>query len=111
MPRGMPQINTYQNRAKDLADAGRIGEAIVLLEEAVARCAENAGICKLLAALNLRIHEIRAFQNWCHEALRIDEADAEPHQMLAAYFQSQQRDFEAEEELQAAARKMAKISR
>jgi hypothetical protein len=101
----MPQTSGYLEQAQALAASGEIGEAIILLEECVATCRDSAPVCKLLAELNLRIDEVRAFQNWCHEALRIDEKDPEPHRMLAAYFSSHGRDFEAEEELAAAARK------
>lgn len=104
----MPQTKGYLDRAQALAAAGEIGKAIVLLEECVATCKDSAAVCKLLAALNLRIDEVRAFQNWCHEALRIDENDPEPHRMLAAYFTAKQRDFEAEEEIEAALRKEAR---
>lgn len=104
----MPQTSAYLDRAQALAGAGQIGEAIILLEECVATCSDSAAVCKLLAALHLRIDEVRAFQNWCHEALRIEEDDPEPHHMLAAYFFANQRDFEGEEELAAAARKNAR---
>jgi Tfp pilus assembly protein PilF len=91
----MPE--SYLSQAEVLAEAGQIGEAILLLEEAVETNRETAGIAKLLARLSLRINEVRAFQNWCHEALRMDPNDIEVYQMMEDYFRSVGRDFEADE--------------
>jgi tetratricopeptide (TPR) repeat protein len=91
----MPE--SYLSRAEALAANGQIGEAIELLEEAVESDRETAGIAKLLAKLSLRINEVRAFQNWCHEALRMDPKDLEVYEMMEAYFRSVGRDFEADE--------------
>ncbi len=74
-----------------------IGSAIVLLEEAVESGGETVEIAKMLARLSLEIDEVRAFQNWCHEALRMNPKDTEVHRMLAAYFRSKGRQWEAEE--------------
>ncbi len=84
-------------------DAGAVGDAIIVLERAVEECQDNAEVTKLLAKLNLRIDEVRAFQNWCHESLRIDSRDPEPHEMLADYFEARGRQEEAEEERRVAA--------
>lgn len=81
-----------------------IGSAIALLEEAVAEGGETAEIAKMLARLSLEINEVRAFQNWCHEALRMAPKDTEVHRMLAAYFRANGRDWEAEEALEIAER-------
>lgn len=91
----MPQTILIQ--AETLAEQGMMGEAIVLLEEAIETGRETAGIAKLLAKLSLRIDEVRAFQNWCHEALRMDPGDIEVYRMLEDYFRAEGRDFEADE--------------
>jgi Tfp pilus assembly protein PilF len=85
------------DKARNLADQGDIGTAIALLEESIERGEESAEIAKLLATLSLRIDEVRAFQNWCHEALRINPKDFTVHLMLADYFAANGREFEAEE--------------
>ncbi len=89
--------------AQRLVGAGEIGDAILVLEQAVEECEDNADVTKLLAQLNLRIDEVRAFQNWCHESLRIAPRDPEPHEMLADYFAANGRAGEAEEERRVAA--------
>lgn len=76
--------------------------AIDLLEQALLLSHEDARIPKHLARLSLRINEIRAFVNWCHEALRIDPNDPEPHLMLAAHLAERGRQREADEELRMA---------
>ncbi len=90
-----------------LIAAGRVGEAIAALELAIENGEESAAIAKLLAQLSLRINEVRAFQNWCHEALRMDPNDLEVYQMLEAYFRDAGRDFEADEVLEAITRRAA----
>lgn len=100
----MASAGIHLERARALASAGEIGEAIAVLEFAVETCEDHAPVAKLLAQLNLRINEVRAFQNWCHEALRIAPDDPEPHRMLADYFAANNRHYEAEEEREAAAR-------
>ncbi len=72
--------------------------AIDLLEQALILTHDDARIPKHLARLSLRINEIRAFSNWCHEALRIDDTDPEPHLMLANHLSERGRKREAEEE-------------
>lgn len=79
-----------------------IGPAIAMLEEVIEVGGETAGIAKMLARLSLEIDEVRAFQNWCHEALRMDPKDTEVHRMLAAYFRLNGRDWEADEALEIA---------
>lgn len=98
----MPE--TYLNQAQRLAAAGEVGEAIALLEAAIEEGKETAGIAKMLARLSLQIDEVRAFQNWCHEALRMDPKDVEVYRMLEDYFRSNGRDFEADEAREAASR-------
>lgn len=78
--------------------SGDLGDAILVLERAVQECDDNADVTKLLAKLNLRINEVRAFQSWCHESMRIEPLDPEPHEMLADYFEANGRSGEAEEE-------------
>lgn len=89
--------------AQRLVGTGEIGDAILVLERAVEECEDNADVTKLLAKLNLRIDEVRAFQNWCHKSLRIAPQDPEPHEMLAKYFEANGRAAEAEEERRVAA--------
>jgi len=88
---------TYLNQARVLAAEGKLGEAMLLLEAVIESGKETAGIAKLLASFSLRIKEVRAFQNWCHEALRMDPNDLEVYQMLEDYFRHVGRDFEADE--------------
>jgi hypothetical protein len=96
----MPEI--IYRKAEELVAGGQIGEAIAVLEEAIEAGQETAGIAKLLAKLSLQIDEVRAFQNWCHEALRMDENDLEVYAMLEAYFRENGRDYEADEVKEAA---------
>ena len=91
----MPDL--FLENAKRLAADGKIGEAIDLLEQAVQEGRETAAIAKLLAHLSLQINEVRAFQSWCHEALRMDPNDIAVYKMLEAYFRSNGRDWEADE--------------
>jgi Tfp pilus assembly protein PilF len=99
----MPRSKDYLAEARQLAEAGEVGAAIVVLERAVEECQDNAEVTKLLAKLNVRIDEVRAFQNWCHESLRIDPLDPEPHELLADYFEAKGRLGEAAEERRVAA--------
>ncbi len=96
----MPE--TFYQKAQVLIAEGSIGEAILVLEEAIEAGKETAGIAKLLAKLSLQIDEVRAFQNWCHEALRMDETDLEVYAMLEKYFRENGRDYEADEVREAA---------
>ncbi len=89
--------NIYLEQADSLVAEGKLGEAILLLEEAVENGKETASIAKLLAQLSLQINEVRAFQSWCHEALRMDPNDLEVYTMLETYFRENGRDFEADE--------------
>ncbi len=98
----MRETKRYLAEAEALQAAGDWGAAIAHLEKAVALCEDDAQVTKELAKLNLRIDEVRAFQNWCHESLRIDERDPEPHEMLAAYFDAKGRLEEARQERAAA---------
>ncbi len=87
----------FLEEAQILLAEGKVGDAIFLLEEAVEGGKESAGIAKLLAKLSLQIDEVRAFQSWCHEALRMNPKDLEIYQMLEDYFRAHGRDFEADE--------------
>ena len=87
----------FLKNAEFLAADGKLGEAILLLEQAVENGKETASIAKLLAKLSLQIDEVRAFQSWCHEALRMDPGDIEVYKMLEDYFRSNARDWEADE--------------
>lgn len=89
--------NIYLEQADSLVADGKLGEAILLLEQAVENGKETASIAKLLAKLSLQINEVRAFQSWCHEALRMDPNDVEVYKMLEDYFRENDRDFEADE--------------
>lgn len=87
----------FLDQAHMLMAEGKVGDAIFVLEEAVENGKESAEIAKLLARLSLQIDEVRAFQSWCHEALRMNPKDLEIYQMLEDYFRSNGRDFEADE--------------
>lgn len=89
--------NIYLEQADSRVAEGKLGEAILLLEQAVENGKETASIAKLLAKLSLQINEVRAFQSWCHEALRMDPNDVEVYKMLEDYFRENDRDFEADE--------------
>lgn len=91
----MPE--SFLSKAKGLVDEGLVGDAILLLEEAVENGKETAEIAKMLAKLSLQIDEVRAFQSWCHEGLRMNPKDLEIYQMLEDYFRLHGRDFEADE--------------
>ena len=91
----MPE--SFLSKAKRLVEEGLVGDAILLLEEAVENGKETAEIAKMLAKLSLQIDEVRAFQSWCHEGLRMNPKDLEIYQMLEDYFRLHGRDFEADE--------------
>lgn len=88
--------------AAQLRASDAIGQAIMVLEEAVASGLESAALCKELARLCLLIDEVRAFANWCHEAMRIDPQDPEPALMLGRELAGEERWKEAAEALQQA---------
>lgn len=85
--------------AAALAADGKVGTAIDLLEQAVAMGEESAEICIYIARLCHSINELRAFANWCHEAIRIDPNHAEPHFLIGRELHRTQRWGEAEETL------------
>ena len=89
----------YLSQARDFAGREQYGRAIDLLEEAVASGNESSGICKELARLSLTVNEVRAFANWCHEAMRIDPTDPEPFLMIARVLVAARRWEEAVETL------------
>jgi Tfp pilus assembly protein PilF len=103
--------STLWQAAQQAVAEGNVGRAILLLEQAVEVEEENAEVTKLLAKLNLSIDEVRAFQNWCHESMRIAPQDPEPHEMLAAYFEANSRWSEAAEERRVALDLMAASGR
>lgn len=95
-------MDHWLDQSAQLRDAGKMGEAIDLLERAVAIGEESPGICKELARLSLTVNEVRAFANWCHEAMRLDPADPEPHLMIGRVLVDSERWEEASEALNAA---------
>lgn len=95
-------MTDWLGQALELKEKGEIAKAIDLLEQAVAVGDESAPICKELARLSFLIREVRAFANWCHEAMRIDGSDPEPHLMIARVLVTDGRWEEAIEALTAA---------
>ncbi|MBI4906208.1 MAG: hypothetical protein HY820_21415 [Acidobacteria bacterium] len=69
-------------QARKLEAEGKIGAAIDLLEQAVALGEEDPLFCKEIARMCLTINEVRAFANWCHEAIRLNPHDGEPYLMI-----------------------------
>ncbi|MCS7026764.1 MAG: hypothetical protein NZV14_18345 [Bryobacteraceae bacterium] len=92
----------YLNQARFWAGQNQYGKAIELLEEAVASGNETSEICKELARLSLTVNEVRAFANWCHEAIRINRTDPEPYLMIGRVLVAEGRWSEAIEALQQA---------
>ncbi|HUQ92232.1 MAG TPA: hypothetical protein VM120_11175 [Bryobacteraceae bacterium] len=92
----------WRQEAKELEMRGEVGEAIGLLERKVASGEESAALCKELARLCLMVNEMRAFINWCHEAMRIDTADGEPYLMIGRVLSGKERWAEAVEALEQA---------
>jgi cytochrome c-type biogenesis protein CcmH/NrfG len=93
------------NNAEEFLRRGRLARedndlalAFEWLEQAVRIDGENAAVCKELARASLAADEMRAFVNWCHEAIRIDPADAEPHWMMAEVLAARDRWQEASDE-------------
>ncbi|MCC6391327.1 MAG: hypothetical protein IT167_12055 [Bryobacterales bacterium] len=90
------------DQARSLAAGGEVGKAIDLLEQAVAMGEESALISKEIARLCLSVNEVRAFTNWCHEAMRLDPSDGEPQLMIGRVLVARQRWGEAVESLEQA---------
>ncbi|MCC6364796.1 MAG: hypothetical protein IT165_14845 [Bryobacterales bacterium] len=90
------------DQARTLAAGGEVGKAIDLLEQAVAVGGESALISKEIARLCLSVNEVRAFTNWCHEAMRLDPSDGGPQLMIGRVLAAQQRWGEAAESLEQA---------
>lgn len=88
--------------ANSLVERGQVGSAIDLLERAVALGDEDIELCKHIAKLCLSVNEVRAFTNWCHEAMRIDPHDGEPYLMVGQELVTKQRWGEAVEALEQA---------
>jgi tetratricopeptide (TPR) repeat protein len=86
-----------------LAAEGDVHAALVAIERAVEIFPDFAEACKTLARLSLEVNEVRAFQNWIHEACRIDPADGEPYLLMGRLLASQGRSAEAIEALERAA--------
>lgn len=80
-----------------LAAEGSIHEALVTIERAVEIHPDFGPACKTLAKLSLEVNEIRAFQNWMHEACRIDPSDSEPYVLMGRLLTAQRRSAEAVE--------------
>jgi tetratricopeptide (TPR) repeat protein len=97
----MPE-QEYLNEARFWASRNEYGRAIDVLEQAVAIGEESCEICKELARLSLTVNEVRAFANWCHEAIRIDGTDPEPYLMISRVLVQNQRWAEAIESLEQA---------
>jgi tetratricopeptide (TPR) repeat protein len=97
----MPE-QEYLNEARFWASRNEYGRAIDVLEQAVAIGEESCEICKELARLSLTVNEVRAFANWCHEAIRIDGADPEPYLMISRVLVETQRWAEAIESIEQA---------
>lgn len=91
---------SYLNEARFHASRDQYGKAIDVLEQAVAIGDESCEICKELARLSLQVNELRAFANWCHEAMRINPSDPEPHLMMGRVLVGSQRWGEAVETLE-----------
>ncbi|MBL8209828.1 MAG: hypothetical protein JNK87_03920 [Bryobacterales bacterium] len=94
----------WLEQAHQLAAQGRVGAAIAHLEQAVALGQESPDICKELAKLCLAVNEVRAFTNYCHEAMRLDPADGEPYLMIGRVLSARKRWGEVVEALEAALR-------
>lgn len=95
----------YYRLGVALARQNKISEAFEALEECVTLDPDHRDACKELARLSLEANEVRAFVNWLHEAQRIDEADPEPHLMLAEHLAARKRWAEADMEIRVALRK------
>lgn len=91
----------YQDGLR-LAAEGNLGGAFAALERAVELDPQHAAACKELARLSLQANEKRAFTNWCHEAMRVDGSDPEPHLMMAEVLVAGRRWEEAADELRVA---------
>lgn len=97
----MPE-QEYLSEARFWASREEYGRAIDVLEQAVAIGDETCEICKELARLSLTVNEVRAFANWCHEAIRINGADPEPYLMISRVLVMSERWAEAVESLEQA---------
>jgi cytochrome c-type biogenesis protein CcmH/NrfG len=93
------EARALYRRGLESAEAGELGRAFDLLERAVQLHPDFAEACKTLARISAETNEIRAFQNWCHEAARIDPADPEPYWMLGDWLGRKGRKEEALEAL------------
>jgi tetratricopeptide (TPR) repeat protein len=92
----------WLEQARALAAEGEMGKAIDVLERAVAIGEETSEICKELAKLCLTVNEVRAFANYCHEAIRLNPDDGEPYLMIARVLTGGGRWGEAAESLEQA---------
>ena len=99
-------MNAKEHYAEGIACAerGDIASAFVHLEKSVELEPENSEACKVLARLSLTVNEVRAFQNWCHEAARIAPLDPEPHWLIAQVCAASARWAESAEALEHALR-------
>jgi tetratricopeptide (TPR) repeat protein len=90
----------WLEQSRELEQRGEIGRAIDVLEQAIAIGDETSEICKETARLCLIVNEVRAFTNYCHEAMRLDPADPEPHLMIGRVLSQFGRWEEASEALE-----------
>jgi hypothetical protein len=90
----------WLEQSRELEKRGEIGRAISVLEQAIAIGDETPEICKETARLCLLVDEVRAFTNYCHEAMRLDPADPEPHLMIGRVLSQYERWEEASEALE-----------
>ncbi len=94
-----PRAAALFDEGAALERAGDLPGAFASYEAAVETHPDYLAACKALARLSLAIDEIRAFQNWCHEASRIDPMDPEPYAMLGGWLARRGRRAEALETL------------
>jgi cytochrome c-type biogenesis protein CcmH/NrfG len=95
----MPDAEERYQEGRRLATEGDFGAAFQAFEKAVELDPNHAPACLELAKLSLLANEKRAFTNWLHEAMRLDELDPEPHLLMAEVLAESRRYQEAADEL------------
>lgn len=103
----MESAEEHYQEGRASAERGDIAAAFVHLEKSIELQPENAEACKLLARLSLTVNEVRAFQNWCHEAARLAPSDPEPHWLIAQVCAASKRWAESAEALEKAVAMLA----
>ena len=98
----MTTAEEHYREGRASAGRGDIAAAFVHLEKSIELQPDNAEACKLLARLSLAVNEVRAFQNWCHEAARLAPGDPEPHWLIAQVCAASNRWSESAEALEKA---------